>query len=757
MSRTAFFRGFKVAVVLAAVCLLVYGLVTRPAVETRTALVFAALVLVAMFLRADAGDAAVGFEAAVVFGALLIFHSPLVALIAVLTGAGAHALYDALARRKGELEPFYNAAQLALSYSLVGLLYSVAVAADARPAAKMAGATLLLVGYVGIHLLFLSLRRYAEAETTPLDLRRVLQVESKTLLLVAPVVAIEVMLYANWGIAGFTVAFLPVLLVAYAMRNEAEAEQQNAELVRRNKELAILTESSTQILSAETDHETLRRLMSLLSKLAKMKACAVVTWEPNPDVPPKVHRFGECLPTDQDILRWVEAAGFAQSAPSRAFVFQSDMRKFPLSGGHAIQVLIGIQTPEVIYGILIFETEDLSILKAGSLNLLTLLVNQTALSIQDQLLRREMRETTAQLESHAATMSTILDVSNSLIGQYDVDAALTRIAQAVRRALGFDNVVFAILDPRTKDYVRRAHAGMEDVWEDVRRKHVTPAEIEAFFNPEFKASSSYFVSHTALRKSEHDFFVRPEGADDGFLKPDEWHENDLLLVPLVSGDTMIGFLSVREPHDRRIPSIEKVRTLEIFATQAVTAMQSATQYEEIRRLTFVDSLTPAYNHRYFQDALAKEIQRHLRSGLEMTLAMLDIDNFKKINDTFGHPIGDQILKGLVEELMAHARETDVVARYGGEEFAIIFPDTPGRSARDAANRLRELVERRVFALPQFGKTLHITVSVGIAVYPRDGMTPADLIARADAALYFAKKNGKNQVAVAGEIVGAEAM
>lgn len=752
-----FFQAWKVGVVAAAVALLTFAVMTRPTSETLTALVFAALVLVATFLRIDAGDMSVGFEAAVVFGALLIFHSPAVALIAVFVGAGAHALYDALARKRWELEPFYNAAQLALSYSIVGLLYTVAVADDALPAAKMAGAMLLLGGYVGIHLLVVSLRRYAEGETAPLDLRRVLQMQAKTLLLVAPVVAIEVMLYASWQIAGFVVAFLPVLIVAHAMRNEAEAAQQNVELVRRNRELAILTESSTQILSAETEHETLRRLMSLLSRLAKMKASAVVTWEPNPDVPLTIHRFGECLPSDQDILRWVETAGFAQSAPNRAFIFQSDMRKFPLSSGQAIQVLIGIQTPEVIYGILIFETEDVSILKAGSLNLLTLLVNQTALSVQDQLLRREMRETTAQLETNAATMSTILEVSNSLIGEYEVDAALSRIAVAIRRALGFEKVVFSLRDPRTNAYVRRVHAGMDDVWEEARKKVVTPAEIQAFFNPEFKASRSYFVSHTALRKSEHDFFVRPEGADNGFLRPDEWHENDLLLVPLISGDQMIGFLSVSEPHDRRIPSIDKVRTLEIFATQAVTALQSASQYEEIRRLTIVDSLTPAYNHRHFQDALAKEIHRHARSRLELALAMLDIDNFKKINDSYGHPIGDEILKGLVEELMVHARETDVVARYGGEEFAIIFPDTPARFARDAANRLRERVERRVFSPQQNGSPLNITVSVGIAVYPRDGMTPADLIARADAALYFAKKNGKNQVAMAGEMVGVEAV
>lgn len=754
MSRSSLFHWWKVGVIALTVLLLVVAVVTRPADEMRTALVFAALVLVAAFLRIEMGDASIGFEAAVVFAAIVIFHSPAVALASVLIGAVAHAAYRAVAERAWRLEPFYNAAQLALSYSIVGLLYSVAVAHDAKPAAKMAGFTLLLVGYVGVHLLFVSVRRYFEEDAAPIDVRRILFLEGKTLLFVSPVVAIEVMLFASWGIAGFAIAFVPVLILAYVMRTNAESSQQNVELVRRNRELAILTESSTQILSAETDHETLRRLMSLLSKLARMKACAVVTWESNPDLPGAVYRFGECMPTDQEIMRWVDSAGFAQSAPSRAFVFQSDMRKFPLSGGSAIQVLIGIQTPEVIYGILLFETEDLSILKAGSLNLLTLLVNQTALSLQDQLLRREMREKTIQLESHAATMTTILEVSNSLIGQFEIDAALTRIAQAIRKALGFEIVVFALRDPRRDEYVRRAQAGIDDAWEEMRKRPVPPSEMAAFFNPEFLASNSYFVPHTALRKSEHDFFVRPEDVDDGFLKPDEWHENDLLLAPLKVGEEMLGFLSVREPNDHRIPSLEKVQTLEIFAAQAVTALQSAQQYEEIRRLTFIDALTPAYNHRFFQDALSKEIHRHSRTGHEMVLAMLDLDNFKKVNDTFGHPVGDEILIGLVQELLTNARDTDVVARYGGEEFAIIFPDTPAHSARDAANRLREIVERREFPLPQLDRTLFITVSIGVAIYPHDGLTSADLISRADTALYWAKKHGKNQVAMASDLANS---
>ena len=757
MSRTSLFRICQSAALVVAVLLAVSALATHSLEETQYAFFFAALIFLVLFLRIEPGESAVGFEAAIVFAALILFHSPGIALVAMLTGGVAYAAYRSAAGRRWTLEPFYNAAQLALSYAVVGLLYAQAVAPDAKPMAKLAGYILLLIGYVVVSVGFASARRYLDEGAPALDVRHLLIGQAKMLLLVSPIVAIAVMLFQAFGAVGFAFAVLPLLVLAYAMRNTADVEAQNADLTRRNKELAILTESSTQILSAEGDHETLVRLMGLLTKLAKMKACAVVTWEANPDVPGTVYRFGECMPTDQEVLRWVDSAGFAQSAPSRAFVFHSGMRRFPLSGGDATQVLIGIQTPEVIYGILIFETEDLSILKAGSLNLLTLLVNQTALSLQDQLLRREMREKTVQLESHAATMATILDVSNSLIGQFEIDAALTRIAQAIRKALGFEVVVFALFDARREEFVRRAQAGLEDVWEEVRKKRVSSAEITAFFNQEFRVSNSFFVSHTALRQSEHDFFVRPEDMDDGFLKPDEWHENDMLLVPLMSAEQMIGYLSVRDPHDRKVPTIEKVQTLEVFATQAVTALQSARQYDEIKRLTFIDALTPAYNHRFFQEALAKEVHRHARNGHEMALAMLDIDNFKRINDTFGHPIGDDILKGLVEELMRNARDSDVVARYGGEEFAIIFPDTPAQSARDAANRFRELIERRDFPLPHVGRNLRITISVGVAVFPHDGATSADLISRADTALYYAKKHGKNMVAMASEVADAAAM
>jgi diguanylate cyclase (GGDEF)-like protein len=748
MTRAVLFRIYVLAAIAIAVVAVVWTFSVASWTTEETLLFYAALVAIAAWVRVE--DDTSGFEAAIAFAAILVLHDPAVALISVFVGTASYHLVRDAGRRRFRLESLYDAAQLALSYYVVALLYASAVAKDALLMAKVSGYILLVVGYLVAHILFAAIRQSLDGSEDAVDVRRLLIVQGRMLLLMTPVVAAEVVCYSAYGKLGFVLAFLPVLVVAYAMRNESDAVRQNSELTRRNRELSILTESASQILTAEGDQETLRRMVTLLGRLARLKACAIVTWGVNPDVPATVYRHGACEPTDQGILAWVESAGFAESAPSRAFVFHNDQRRFPLSEGNAIQVLIGIQTAEVIYGILSYETEDPSILKSGSMNLLMLLVNQAAVSLQDQLLRREMGEKTTQLEAQAATKSLILDVANGLIGSFDVDAMLTRIALAIGKALGFEIVVFALYDAKRDEFTRRAHAGLDDVWEEMKKKPVSAKEITPFFADEFRVSNSFFVSHTALQQSEHGFFVRHD-EEDLFRRPDEWHENDILLVPLVSADEMMGYLSVRDPHDRRVPNIEMVQTLEIFALQAVTALRSARQYEEIRRLTFIDGLTSAYNHRFFQEALAKEVNRHARNGHEFALAMLDIDNFKRINDTFGHPVGDEILKGLVDEMMTNARDSDIVARYGGEEFAIIFSDTPAASAHDAANRMRELVAKREFAIASIGRTLRVTVSIGLAVYPHDGATTTDLVARADAALYFAKKNGKNQVAMAGEL------
>ena len=166
------------------------------------------------------------------------------------------------------------------------------------------------------------------------------------------------------------------------------------------------------------------------------------------------------------------------------------------------------------------------------------------------------------------------------------------------------------------------------------------------------------------------------------------------------------------------------------------------QNEDLERMSKTDSLTRLPNRRFLMETLEAEICRCQRRGTPFSLVMIDLDYFKKINDTFGHPQGDQVLVELADLLRQHLREYDSVARYGGEEFALILPATTEEQALIVTERLRQAVQRIAFPAPL--AEVSLTISQGIATFRQD--TPGDaedLLRRADAALYLAKTNGRN--------------
>jgi diguanylate cyclase (GGDEF)-like protein len=163
-------------------------------------------------------------------------------------------------------------------------------------------------------------------------------------------------------------------------------------------------------------------------------------------------------------------------------------------------------------------------------------------------------------------------------------------------------------------------------------------------------------------------------------------------------------------------------------------------YERTERSAVTDGLTGLYNHAYFMQSLRQELLRSRRHGLKAALLLLDLDDFKAVNDALGHVEGDRALMRAAAVLRESLREIDVAARYGGEEFAVILPDTSRLGAFVVAERVRLRIEER-FARGR----VRITVSGGIAVFPEDAATPADLIVRADAGLYAAKAAGKNRI------------
>jgi len=169
-------------------------------------------------------------------------------------------------------------------------------------------------------------------------------------------------------------------------------------------------------------------------------------------------------------------------------------------------------------------------------------------------------------------------------------------------------------------------------------------------------------------------------------------------------------------------------------------------YKVTEQLSMKDALTSLYNRRYLVGYLDKEIRRSVRHMRPFSVAMLDIDDFKKYNDTFGHRAGDELLKDLSSVIQASVRNVDTIVRYGGEEFLIIFPETEKPSAVIAAERIRSDVTAHSFLLPNGRPAAPVTVSIGIASFPVDGTFENEIIEKADKMLYKAKKQGKNRVA-----------
>lgn len=169
--------------------------------------------------------------------------------------------------------------------------------------------------------------------------------------------------------------------------------------------------------------------------------------------------------------------------------------------------------------------------------------------------------------------------------------------------------------------------------------------------------------------------------------------------------------------------------------------------EKLRDLAVRDPLTGLFNRRYMEETLGRELSRSAREDRPLSLVMIDIDHFKQLNDTYGHPAGDLMLKALAALLLRHLRNEDIVCRFGGEEFVAILPGAPLMTAAQRAESWRLALQE--LCIDYEGQTLTCTLSMGIAEYPRHGATGEDLLFQADSAMYMAKRAGGNRVMVWG--------
>jgi diguanylate cyclase (GGDEF)-like protein len=246
-------------------------------------------------------------------------------------------------------------------------------------------------------------------------------------------------------------------------------------------------------------------------------------------------------------------------------------------------------------------------------------------------------------------------------------------------------------------------------------------------------------SGTPYINNDYSFELRvPFGNDSVFI-------NSILCYPLVHKGETIGVVELLNKTTGAFTREDRA-LIEMMLNPLAVAIRTVEMFENSERLTITDDLTKLYNYRYLMTYLAADVKRCLRYKKKVSLLFIDVDGFKRINDTFGHLVGSQALAEMGQVFRRIVRETDVVARYGGDEFVIVLPETPLNGAMVIAERIRRKVEECEFVAQNL--SIRLTVSLGVANCPKHTLTAEGLIKKADAAMYRAKELSKNSIKVA---------
>jgi diguanylate cyclase (GGDEF)-like protein len=344
----------------------------------------------------------------------------------------------------------------------------------------------------------------------------------------------------------------------------------------------------------------------------------------------------------------------------------------------------------------------------------------------------EHAQRTQEAARHRAVLEQLLAVSSMFAaGQQSIEAILQSVCGGVQRALGFKKVTIELIDPANGFLVPRAAAGWppgeEPTWE------ISPHETARLMEPAYEVGGCFLLPQEVGRRASPEEYGELRSSMNG-RGPYAWNRH-WLFVPLYAQDgSLLGRIWADDPEDRLLPSTARLEALAVFANQATMAIVAAGQLEQLRTLAEQDPLTGLLNRRTFMHELEQEVERARRYGRSLALVLGDLDHFKALNDTHGHPTGDEALRRLADVVTTGLRAGDSAFRIGGDEFALLLPETTEAEAEAAACRLAAAF--RVAADSAFAD---LGITFGVAVVPGDATDSEALIRRADAALYERKR------------------
>ena len=333
---------------------------------------------------------------------------------------------------------------------------------------------------------------------------------------------------------------------------------------------------------------------------------------------------------------------------------------------------------------------------------------------------------TSELEKSQAQLEIIYENTRILAAILDADGVAREVMRILGNTLQYNNYALVFEDKRGKFYYRARSIEGQDSF------HLKAVDMKKM---ELARKSSEQQEPIRLKdiKGREDYLPLNEKA------------RSVMIVPMTAHGQNKGLL-IAESVEKNYFRDRDIKLLSIVSRSAALALENAELHKRAEELTVIDELTETYNYRYFVQKLQEEKKRAYRYNMPLSLIMVDIDWFKKINDSYGHEIGNIVLKELSDTIKSCIRDVDIFCRYGGEEFVVILPQTAQLEASRIGERIREKVEKMVIDSGKAG-SLKITVSVGVTSYPENGKSHEDLVSIADQALYRAKGSGKNLVCI----------
>ncbi len=417
----------------------------------------------------------------------------------------------------------------------------------------------------------------------------------------------------------------------------------------------------------------------------------------------------------EGITGWVAAHGQQLIVHDAA----SDPRAVQVPGSPDLaeesMLLAPLRSESRVIGVVVLSRLGLSQFSNDESRLLGVLADQAAVAIENAHLL-------AERDRHVSELAALLDISQAGGGGSDERDLATVLAAKLRIAAGMDACLISRWDQESGKLLPIGADGRpligpdRDLAKQRRLRHVLLNDEMVWLDP----------SIDSMEPAELDRLRSLGGAAT-------------LLLPLSTTGRVVGLVEfISEVGGRRFRDGETA-LLRAMANQVASALENARLVRQLRDAAETDLVTGVYSHRHLQDRLRQETARAARAHSPLSLLMVDLDDFKRINDEHGHQAGDRVLRSIAGALRAALRTGDVVARYGGDEFVVLMPDTDAAEAAKVARRAGDSVAGLAHPMAD-GSVVHVTCSVGLALHPRDGRTGKALLQAADAEMYTHKRS-----------------